>query len=117
MTAQLDFLTDLDPPKPVYPTYWERQGRLPEVGDYVTPSCIFFTGDKGLVINGQDFEGKRIYLTGECIRVTERVSEDLWRGVVDMGLVHGAPWSKNGWPVRFARADAELTNRRPEVEP
>jgi hypothetical protein len=117
MTAQLDLFAEPVPPAVRYQTYWERMGRLPEVGDYVTPVDLFLTGGPGLVINGESFEGQNLYLTGECVRVTERLGDDLWSGVVDMGFVWGTPWCKDGWPVRFSRDDVTLTNRRPNLSP
>lgn len=101
---------------PPPPSYWETVGTLPAVGDYVTPTGLFLTGGPGLIINGQAWEGREIYLTCECVRVTERLDDDLWGGVVDMGFVWGKPWHKNGWPVRFASSDVELTDSRPIPE-
>jgi hypothetical protein len=120
LTSQLDLFADLAPPpaaKIHYPTYWECLGRLPEVGDYVSSNTIFLTGGPGLVINGVPYEGEHLYLFGECVRVTERVGEDSWVGVVDMGYVWGCFWGKNGWIVQFTADEVGLTDRRPNPNP
>lgn len=113
MTAQLELFLDPAPQPTRYPTYWERMGRLPEVGDYVTPVGITLRGADNLRINGQPYGGHPLYLFGECVRVTERLADDLWAGVVDMGYVFGNWWDKNDWQVQFRSDEVTLSNRRP----
>jgi len=57
------------------------------VGDLVRTAGICGT---------REDNGSQFYCYMETIRLVEEREDGRWIGVIDMGLVHGTPWSKDG---------------------
>jgi hypothetical protein len=60
--------------------------RRPAVGDYVNTNGICGTLE----------DGSTLYCYTERVRLVEQRHDGKWIGVIDMGLVWGKPWCKDG---------------------
>jgi hypothetical protein len=87
VTAQADLFADVeaDDRREAYVRQTWR-GQLPSVGDYVTTAGICGTLE----------DGSRLYCYTERVRLVEQRTDGKWIGVIDMGMVHGRPWGKDG---------------------
>jgi hypothetical protein len=103
MTEQLDLFADIEADERRDETIRSNwRGRVPAIGDYVNTVGICGTLE----------DGTSIYCYMERIRLVELRADGKWVGVIDMGLVHGQPWGKDGTRIVMGLEDMRPDYRR-----